>query len=85
VLETIKLTGSKIFTLVNTSTMTVTLFQAARPPIGFIAVGAEGGMQRAVGVSLDWTTGTLYRETVLRMETTNRKCSRRFAATCSNI
>jgi len=49
--------------------MTVTLFTAANPPIGFLMVGAEGGMQRAVGVSLDWTTNTLYRETVLRMET----------------
>ena len=49
--------------------MTITLFSAVNPPIGFLIVGSEGGMQRAVGVSLDWTTGTLYRETVLRMET----------------
>jgi len=27
-------------------------------------------MKRAVGCSYDWTTGTLYRETVLRMPTT---------------
>lgn len=59
----------QIFTLVDTNTMTVTLFSAVNPPIGFLIVGSEGGMQRAVGVSLDWTTGTLYRETVLRMET----------------
>lgn len=59
----------QIFTLVDTNTMTVTLFSAVNPPIGFLVVGSEGGMQRAVGVSLDWTTGTLYRETVLRMET----------------
>lgn len=26
-------------------------------------------MQRAIGCSYDWTTATLYRETVLRMET----------------
>jgi len=26
-------------------------------------------MQRAIGVSYDWTTATLYRETVLRMQT----------------
>jgi hypothetical protein len=49
--------------------MTVTLFRAARPPIGFMIVGAEGGMQRAIGVSLDVTTGILYRETVVRLET----------------
>jgi hypothetical protein len=50
--------------------MTATLFQAARPPVCFILAGAEGGMQRAIGCSYDWTTGTLYRETVLRLETT---------------
>ena len=49
--------------------MTVTMFQAARPPVCFLLLGAEGGMQRAVGCSYDWTTGILYRETVLRMET----------------
>ena len=49
--------------------MTVTLFQATRPPVCFLLLGSEGGMQRAVGCSYDWTTGTLYRETVLRMET----------------
>ncbi|KAF2492943.1 hypothetical protein BU16DRAFT_94338 [Lophium mytilinum] len=59
----------KIFTLVDTNTMTVTLFEAARPPICFLLLGSEGGMQRAVGCSYDWTSGTLYRETVLRMET----------------
>ncbi|KAF2274249.1 uncharacterized protein EI97DRAFT_460373 [Westerdykella ornata] len=59
----------RIFTLVDTGTMTATLFQAARPPICFILAGTEGGMQRALGCSYDWTTGTLYRETVLRFPT----------------
>lgn len=59
----------KIFTLVDTGSMTVTLFQAARPPVALLLVSSEGGMQRAVGCSLDWTTSTLYRETVLRLET----------------
>lgn len=59
----------QIFTLVDTNTMTVTLFSAARPPIALLLCGREGGMQRAVGCSYDWTTQTLYRETVLRMET----------------
>ena len=49
--------------------MSVLLFQAVRPPIGFLLVGAEGGMQRAVGVSYDWETQTLVKETVLRLET----------------
>jgi hypothetical protein len=49
--------------------MSVTLFQAARPPVCFVLAGAEGGMQRAIGCSYDWTTASLYRETVLRMPT----------------
>jgi hypothetical protein len=52
--------------------MEVTLFSAKNPPIAFLIVGSEGGMQRAIGVSLDWTTNTLYRETVLRMYTPSK-------------
>ena len=59
----------KLFTLVDTCTMTVALFGAARPPVAVILCGAEGGMQRALLCSYDWTGGTFYRETVLRMET----------------
>ena len=62
--------GDTIFTLVDTYTMTVTLFSAARPPGAVLLCGEEGGMQRAVLCSYDWKTSTLYRETVLRMETT---------------
>jgi hypothetical protein len=51
--------------------MTATLFEAERPPIAFLMAGSEGGHQRALGVSLDWKTNTLYRETVLRMESTH--------------
>jgi hypothetical protein len=50
--------------------MTVILFAAVRPPIGFLLVGSEGGMQRALGVSYDWESETLVKETVLRVETT---------------
>ncbi|KAL8735021.1 MAG: hypothetical protein Q9166_001146 [cf. Caloplaca sp. 2 TL-2023] len=59
----------KIFTLVDTYTMTVTLFSAVRPPVAVLACGEEGGMQRALLCSYDWTNNTLYRETVVRMET----------------
>jgi hypothetical protein len=59
----------RIFTLVDTNTMTVTMFEAVKPPVAVLLCGAEGGMQRAVACSYDWTTGTCYRETVLRMET----------------
>jgi len=60
----------RIFTLVDTNTMTVTLFEARRPPIAVLMCGEEGGMQRAIACSYQWTTGTCHRETVLRMETT---------------
>lgn len=59
----------KIFTLVNTHTMTVTLFSAINPPVAVVMCGEEGGMQRALLCSYEWTNNTLYRETVLRMET----------------
>lgn len=59
----------KIFTLVDTYTMTVTMFAAVRPPIAVVLCGQEGGMQRALLCSYEHTTQTLYRETVLRMET----------------
>jgi hypothetical protein len=48
---------------------TVTTFRAVRPPVVALLCGSEGGMQRAVMCSYDWTNQTLYRETVLRMET----------------
>ncbi|KAJ5709909.1 hypothetical protein N7493_009501 [Penicillium malachiteum] len=61
--------GMRIFTLVDTDTMTVTLFEAVNPPSVVLLCAAEGGMQRAIACSYEWTTGTCYRETVLRMET----------------
>ena len=59
----------RIFTLVDTNTLTVTLFSAVRPPVAVLLCGAEGGMQRALLCSYDWASQTLYRESVLRMET----------------
>jgi hypothetical protein len=45
------------------------MFEAERPPVVALLCGSEGGMQRALMCSYDWSTQTLYRETVLRMET----------------
>ena len=59
----------RIFTLVDTNTLTVTLFSAIRPPTAVVLCGEEGGMQRALLCSYDWSTQTLYRESVMRMET----------------
>jgi hypothetical protein len=61
--------GLKVFTLVDTVTLTVTMFTAVRPPVAVMVCGREGGMQRAVMASYDSRTQTVYREAVLRMET----------------
>jgi hypothetical protein len=49
--------------------MQLTLFEAVRPPVCFYLCASEGGMQRAIGCSYDWTTSTMYRETVIRLPT----------------
>ncbi|OGM50964.1 hypothetical protein ABOM_000096 [Aspergillus bombycis] len=59
----------KLFTLIDTNTLTVTLFRARRPPVAMLLCGSEGGMQRALLCSYDWKSQTLYRETVLRVDT----------------
>ncbi|RFU33032.1 hypothetical protein B7463_g3304, partial [Scytalidium lignicola] len=59
----------KVFTLIDTCSMTATLFYACRPPVALIIGGSEGGMKRALACSYDVTTGTMYRETVLRVPT----------------
>ena len=59
----------RIYTIVDTGTMQVTLIQAIRPPVAFLLAGEEGGMQRAIGISYEWQTATCYRETVIRIDT----------------
>lgn len=49
--------------------MSVTLFCAVQPLVAVLLRGSEGRMSRAIICSYDWTTQTLYRETVLRMKT----------------
>ena len=61
----------KVFTLVDTGSMTVTMFTARCPPTVLLVTGVEGGMQRAVLCSYEWKTGTMFRESVIRMETTS--------------
>jgi hypothetical protein len=59
----------KVFTIVDTNTMMVTLIAAVHPPVTLLVCGKEGGMLRAALCSYDWATGTLYRESVMRVET----------------
>ncbi|KAJ2900045.1 hypothetical protein MKZ38_002663 [Zalerion maritima] len=56
----------QVYTLVDTATMTVTIFRALWPPQVLVACGTEGGLERILACSYDWTTGTFYREAVLR-------------------
>ena len=66
---TAKMGDQRIFTLVDTKTLTVTMIEAERPPVAVVVAGAEGGMQRALLCSYDWATQTMYRESVIRLET----------------
>jgi hypothetical protein len=46
--------------------MTATLLYAAWPPQALVACAVEGGMERVLACSYDWTTAVLYKESVLR-------------------
>lgn len=59
----------KVYTIIDTFTLTATAFYAERPPSVVLICGQEGGMQRAVLCSYDWTTQTFCKESVLRMKT----------------
>ncbi|KAL3423873.1 hypothetical protein PVAG01_05620 [Phlyctema vagabunda] len=62
--------GHVVFTLLNTGSMTVSIFSAPRPPTVALLCGQEGGMLRAVLCSYNESRNALRKETVLRMETT---------------
>jgi hypothetical protein len=61
--------GQRLFTLIDTATLTVSLFAAEKPPSIALITGREGGMLRVVLCHYERSTATLYKETVLRMET----------------
>ena len=56
-----------IFTLVDSGNLTVSIFQARRPPTVALISGAEGGMLRAVLCSWRFAKDCLYKETVIRV------------------
>ena len=57
-----------IFTLVDTGNLTVSIFQARKPPTVALICGAEGGMLRAVLCSWRFANDCLYKETVIRLQ-----------------
>jgi hypothetical protein len=59
----------RFFTLIDTGSMTVSIFSAERPPSVALIAGKEGGMLRVVLCSFERGTNCLHKETVLRMET----------------
>lgn len=61
--------GHRLFTLIDTGSMTVTIFSAVRPPSVALICGREGGMLRVVLCHYERSTNCLHKETVLRMET----------------
>lgn len=61
--------GHRLFTLIDTATMTVSIFSAVRPPSVALICGREGGMLRVVMCHYERSTNCLYKETILRMET----------------
>ncbi|KAK6605525.1 hypothetical protein ACHAPF_007202 [Botrytis cinerea] len=61
--------GHRFFTLIDTGTMTVTVFSAERPPSVALLAGKEGGMLRAILCSYERSNNGLRKECVLRMET----------------
>ena len=59
--------GHRLFTLVDTGNLTVSIFQAERPPSVALICGAEGGALRVVLCSWRFDTDCLYKETVIRV------------------
>ncbi|MCJ1387860.1 hypothetical protein MMC18_000703 [Xylographa bjoerkii] len=61
------LPGHRWFTLVDTGNLSISVFQAKRPPTVAFITGAEGGMLRAVLCSWRFANDCHYRETVIRV------------------
>ncbi|MCJ1443915.1 MAG: hypothetical protein MMC23_004415 [Stictis urceolatum] len=63
------LSDHRLFTLVDTGNMSISIFQAKHPPTVAVITGAEGGMLRAVLCSWRFADDCLYKETVMRLPT----------------
>lgn len=60
--------GHRLFTLVDTGALTVSIFSAVRPPSVALICGREGGMLRTVLCHYERSNNCLYKETVVRMD-----------------
>jgi hypothetical protein len=59
--------GHRLFTLVDTGNLTVSIFQAVDPPTVALLAGLEGGMMRVVLCSWDLHHDCLVKESVVRL------------------
>lgn len=59
--------GHRLFTLVDTGELSVSIFSAERPPTVALLCGREGGMLRSVLCSWQFENDCLYKEAVVRM------------------
>ena len=59
--------GHRLFTLVDTGSLTVSIFSARRPPSVALIAGKEQGMLRAVLCHYERSNNCLYKETVMRV------------------
>lgn len=57
----------RLFTIVDTGSLTVSVIAAERPPVVALICGREGGMLRTLLCSWRFETNCLYRECVVRM------------------
>ncbi|KAI1351200.1 hypothetical protein F5Y01DRAFT_315056 [Xylaria sp. FL0043] len=65
----VKTDADRVFTIVDTYSMTATLIRAVHPPTAALVCGQEGGMRRVLLCSYNYSTQTFHRETVIRMPT----------------
>ncbi|CAH0018856.1 unnamed protein product [Clonostachys rhizophaga] len=60
--------AGQIFTIVDTTTLTMTVVRCTTPPVAIIVCGQAGGTDRALLCSFNCKTGSYHREKVLRVD-----------------
>ncbi|KAK7229904.1 hypothetical protein V2G26_002074 [Clonostachys chloroleuca] len=58
----------QIFTMVDTTTLTMTVVRCTAPPVAIVVCGQVGGTDRALLCSFNCKTGSYHREKVLRVD-----------------
>ncbi|KAL4871030.1 hypothetical protein BDV12DRAFT_194942 [Aspergillus spectabilis] len=66
----------RLFTIVDTGRLSVSVIAAERPLVVALICGREGGMLRALLCSWQFESNTLYRETMMRMRSSLEEISR---------